>query len=86
VGRGRPGPNAEYRIVTEVRYFLYWEKKKERLARQRRVDGVFPLLSTDTSIGPREALTYYKYQPRLVKRFNQFKSVHEAAPILFKNI
>jgi transposase len=24
--------------------------------------------------------------PRLEKRFNQFKSVHEAAPILFKNI
>lgn len=86
VGRGRPGPNAEYRIETITCYSLYWEKDKERLARQRRVDGVFPLLSTDISIGPREALNYYKYQPRLEKRFNQFKSVHEAAPILFKNI
>ena len=86
VGRGRPGPNAEYRIETITRYSLYCEKDKERLARQRRVDGVFPLISTDISIGPREALNYYKYQPRLEKRFNQFKSVHEAAPILFKNI
>jgi len=28
----------------------------------------------------------YKYQPRLEKRFNQFKSVHQAAPLLFKKI
>ncbi|MCG9479383.1 MAG: IS1634 family transposase [Actinomycetia bacterium] len=86
VGRGRPGPAAEYRIETLTHYSLYWEQDKERLARQRRVDGIFPLLSTDTSIGPREVLNYYKYQPRLEKRFNQFKSVHEAAPVLFKNI
>jgi len=86
VGRGRPGPSSEYRIEKEVSYSLEWEQDKARLARQRRVDRVFPLLSTDTSIGPKEVLSYYKYQPRLEKRFNQFKSVHEAAPILFKNI
>jgi transposase len=65
VGRGRPGPDAEYRIETITCYSLYWEKDKERLARQRRADGVFPLLSTDDSIGPREVLNYYKYQPRV---------------------
>ena len=58
----------------------------KRLKKEKRADGIFPLLSTDKSIGPKEALTSYKYQPRLEKRFNQFKSVHEAAPILFKNI
>ncbi|MCG9478703.1 MAG: hypothetical protein K9H14_00665 [Actinomycetia bacterium] len=31
-------------------------------------------------------LTSYRYQPRLEKRFNQFNSVHEASPILFKRI
>jgi len=31
-------------------------------------------------------LKAYKYQPRLEKRFSQFKSVHNAAPLLFKKI
>jgi transposase len=86
VGRGRPGPNTKYRIVTVTRYSLYWEQDRKRLACQKRVDGVFPLLSTDSSLEAKEVLTFYKYQPRLEKRFNQFKSVHEAAPILFKKI
>jgi transposase len=86
VGKGRPGPFAEYRSVTKTTYALDWEIDTKRLKKQERADGIFPLLSTDKSIGPKEALLSYKYQPRLEKRFNQFKSVHEAAPILFKNI
>lgn len=34
----------------------------------------------------KDALLAYKYQPRLEKRFTQFKSIHKAAPLLFKNI
>lgn len=86
VGRGRPGPNTKYRIEKKTRYSLYWEQDRKRLARQKRLDGVFPLLSTDSSLGAKEVLLSYKYQPKLEKRFNQFKSVHEAAPILFKRI
>jgi len=86
IGKGRPGPFAEYRSVTKTTYLLDWEIDTKRLKKQERADGIFPLLSTDSSIGPKEALLSYKYQPRLEKRFNQFKSVHEAAPILFKNI
>ena len=59
---------------------------KEKLGRETRAGGIFPLLTTDSSLGPKEVLVSYKYQPRLEKKFNQFKSVHEAAPILFKNI
>ena len=33
-----------------------------------------------------QVLQAYKYQPRLEKRFSQFKSIHNAAPLLFKNI
>jgi len=33
-----------------------------------------------------EALLAYKYQPRLEKRFTQFKSIHKAAPLLSKKI
>ena len=86
ITKGRPGPFAKYRSITKTTYALDWEIDKKRLKKEERSDGIFPLLSTDKSIGPKEVLTSYKYQPRLEKRFNQFKSVHEAAPILFKNI
>ena len=34
----------------------------------------------------KKVLKAYKYQPRLEKRFAQFKSIHNAAPLLFKKI
>ncbi|MBM3703195.1 MAG: IS1634 family transposase, partial [Actinobacteria bacterium] len=86
IGKGRPGPFAEYKSITKTIYLLDWDIDRQRLKKEERADGIFPLLSTDKSIGPKEALVSYKYQPKLEKRFNQFKSVHEAAPIFFKNI
>ncbi len=50
------------------------------------VDGLFPLLSTDIKLSAKEVLQAYKYQPRLEKRFSQFKSFHNAAPLLFKKV
>ena len=86
IGRGRPGAGTKYRIHTSTFYSLLWEPDKKRLRQEENVDGIFPLLTTDKSFGPKEVLSSYKYQPRLEKRFNQFKSVHEAAPLLFKKI
>jgi len=86
VGRGRPGPNTEYITITDCYYALSWELDKEALKKERNVDGVFPLLTTDKSLSALQVLKYYKYQPKLEKRFNQLKSVHEAAPLLFKKI
>ena len=86
IGRGRPGAGTKYRIHTSTSYSLLWEPDKKRLRQEENVDGIFPLLTTDKSFGPKEVLSSYKYQPRLEKRFNQFKSVHEAAPLLFKKI
>ena len=86
ITKGRPGTDTKYRSITKTTYTLDWETDDKRLKKEERADGIFPLLSTDKSIGPKEVLTSYKYQPKLEKRFNQFKSVHEAAPILFKNI
>ena len=86
IGRGRPGAGTKYRICTSTSYSLLWEPDKKRLRQEESVDGIFPLLNTDRSFGPKEVLSSYKYQPRLEKRFNQFKSVHEAAPLLFKKI
>ncbi len=47
---------------------------------------MFPLLSTDPDLLPKAVLQAYKYQPRLEKRFAQFKNIHNAAPLLFKKV
>jgi len=86
VGRGRPGPKTKYEERITPIYSLSWERKKQVLKSERNVDGVFPLLSTDTKITAKEALVAYKYQPRLEKRFEQLKNVLLAAPMLFKKI
>ena len=86
IGKGRPGPDTKYESISKTSYSLVWEIDKKRLTAEGNTDGIFPLLSTDKSFSAKEVLLAYKYQPRLEKRFNQFKSVHEAAPLLFKNI
>jgi hypothetical protein len=46
-----------------------WEIDNKKLKKEEGADGIFSLLSTDKSIGPKEVLTSYKYQPQLEKRF-----------------
>ncbi len=83
-GRGRPGRGTAYREESKTVYSLSWRRDREALEREKNVDGLFPLLCTDREMGAKEALLAYKYQPRLEKRFEQLKSVHLAAPTLFK--
>ena len=86
IGRGRPGPHTKYKKCVDTVFSLSWERDKETLKQEQNVDGIFPLLTTDKSLSAREVLLAYKYQPKLEKRFTQFKSVHDAAPLLFKKI
>ena len=86
IGRGRPGPNTQYRIQENIMYSLEWKKDTKALRKEKKIDGIFPLLTTDSTLTAKEVLKIYKYQPRLEKRFTQFKSVHEAAPLFFKRI
>jgi transposase len=84
---GRPrGQKAVYRYEHHVTYSLHWSMNTEALAAEARTDGIFPLLCTDPGVLPKAVLQAYKFQPRLEKRFSQFKSVHRAAPLLFKKI
>jgi len=84
--RGRPGQKVVYRYEHRVSYSLHWAPNTAALTAQARIDGVFPLLCTDPQILPKAVLQAYKFQARLEKRFCQFKSVHRAAPLLFKKI
>jgi len=86
IGKGRPGPNTKYnRIITTV-HTLHWTRNNIRLREDSNTEGVFPLLSTDTSLTAKEVLQAYKYQPRVEKRFQQLKHVHKGAPLLFKKL
>jgi transposase len=86
IGRGRPGKNTKYRRHVKTIYTLTWTRNTEALKREARTDGVFPLLCTDDKLSAKEVLQAYKYQPRLEKRFSQFKAIHHAAPLLFKKV
>ncbi len=86
IGTGRPGKNTKYRTGVNRLFTLSWTQKKQALKEEAQTDGVFPLLCTDNELTAKEILKAYKYQPRLEKRFSQFKTVHNAAPLLFKKI
>lgn len=85
--RGRPSlQKVVYRYEHHFSYSLHWNRNTAALAAKARTDGVFPLLCTDPGIQPKAVLQAYKFQARLEKRFCQFKSIHRAAPLLFKKI
>lgn len=85
-GRGRPGPRTKFTVRKKQLWALHWNRNDTTLRQELNVDGVFPILSTAASLRAKEALIAYKYQPRLEKRFSQFKSTLNAAPLLFKRI
>ena len=46
---------------------------------------MYPLLTNDRSLTPRQVLEAHKRQPCIEKRFEQLKSVHEIAPVFLKS-
>jgi transposase len=83
--RGRPGPNTVYRKITRRRYDLEWTLDEAAIAYDQKSDGMYPLLTNDRSLSPTQVLEAHKGQPRIEKRFEQIKSVHEIAPVFLKN-
>jgi transposase len=73
-------------MIENVVYTIAWARNKTTIAQEKRVDGIFPLLSTDECMSAKDALKAYKYQPRLEKRFTQFKDIHNGAPLLVKKL
>lgn len=85
-GKGRPTKNTQYQINTFELYTMTWNRDPIALKKETKLDGLFPLLSTDHALSSKDVLLAYKYQPNIEKRFSQFKHYHHAAPLLFKNI
>lgn len=86
IGPGRPGKRTRVETVRKPLYTLTWVRCQHALRNEAKCDGVFPLLSTDKHLSAKEVVQAYKYQPQLEKRFMQFKSSHQVAPLLFQKI
>jgi transposase len=83
--RGRPGPDTTFRKITRRRYDIEWSLDQEAIAYDQKSDGQYPLLTNDRTLTPAQVLTAHKAQPRIEKRFEQLKTVHEIAPVFLKN-
>ena len=86
IGKGRPGKNTQYKQIIKTIFTLGWTRNTTVLHQEARTDGIFALLCTDPDLSAKEVLQAYKYQPRLEKRFSQFKHIHHGAPLLFKKL
>lgn len=84
-GPGRPNSNSSYRREVTERFELQW-KTDDQAWRQAAVDdGVFPLITNDRKLTPKEVLEAYKRQPQIEKRFSQLKSDFQLAPVFLKS-
>ncbi|MDQ3775110.1 MAG: transposase, partial [Pseudomonadota bacterium] len=83
--RGRPGPDMAYRRITRRRYDIEWSIDEAAIAYDQKSDGMYPLLTNDRSLSPAQVLEAHKGQPKIEKRFEQLKTVHEIAPVLLKH-
>jgi transposase len=82
---GRPNDHTPYRRVVRKRFDLRFEVNRQELVDAARTDGFFPLVTNDDALTPEAVYQAYKRQPRLEKRFSQFKSQFHVAPVFLKN-
>jgi hypothetical protein len=57
-----------------------------RIQQDEATDGVFPLITNQHDMPALEVLQAYKRQPLIEKRFSQFKSDFEVAPVYLKEV
>lgn len=81
---GRPGPKTTYQRRLRHRLDLTWTRRQDTIASDARMDGIFPLVTNAKTLSLRRVLRIYKRQPRIEKRHEQLKSVHDVAPQYLK--
>ena len=82
--RGRPKAGDPVKEVAQTRYTLDVTIDEQARRLERRVDGVFPLVTNLYEAPKREILLIYKYQAYLEKRFALFKGDLSVAPVYLK--
>lgn len=84
--RGRPGKDTQYVKQVRTHYALAFDVNAAQVEEDQSGDGVFPLITNDMKMTPREILRAYKRQPLVEKRFSQFKNHFHVAPIYLKSV
>jgi transposase len=82
---GRPGPDTTYRRVTRRYPDVQWSVDQTAIDYDLKSDGMYPLLTNDRKLTPARVLEAHKGQPKIEKRFQQTKAVHEIAPVFLKD-
>jgi transposase len=83
---GRPGPDTKYTKHIRLRFRVQAEVDHEQIAIAAREDGVFPLITNELAPDVAELLRTYKRQSTIEKRFSQFKTDFEVAPVYLKSV
>ena len=84
--RGRPGPETRYVRSEATRFDLNWRVDHDHLVQEARCDGIFPLVTNQTSVSAVDLLLAYKQQPMIEKRFSQLKTDFVVAPVFLKEV
>lgn len=84
--RGRPGKDTVYVKEVSTRLDLDYMIDAEQVSRQRKTDGIFPLVTNDKHLDVLEVLHAYKRQPQIEKRFEQLKTDFAVAPVFLKDV
>ncbi len=82
---GRPGPDTRYLREVHRRITIRFEVDEDAVVRDQKSDGMYPLLTNDKTLTPRQVLEAHKRQPKIERRFQDVKSVFEIAPVFLKN-
>jgi transposase len=84
--RVRLGKDTQYIKETRIRYRISWELDTVLIQQDEITDGVFPLITNQREMPAKDVLKAYKRQPLIEKRFSQFKSDFEVAPVYLKEV
>jgi transposase len=84
--RGRPGSETRYVRSETTQFDLSWRIDHDRLVVEARCDGIFPLVTNETSVSALDLLLAYKQQPMIEKRFSQLKTDFVVAPVYLKEV
>jgi transposase len=82
--RGRPAAGDPVRMDKRRTWTLRIARNAKELTREKRTDGVFPIVTNLQKRSKREVLLIYKYQPYVEKRFSGLKTELEIAPVYLK--
>lgn len=84
--RGRPGKDTRYVKKVATRFDLVYRIDDDAVAVDAASDGIFPLVTNVTDLDELQLLHAYKRQPTIEKRFSQFKTDFEVAPVYLKAV